>query len=117
MEREGPNVRPARLDFPESGGGWAILVISYDALHARWLRARCEDADGTAAKVMMYVTADFDEICLIFCLFAEWFAATKPEGGHNMRSIVALRRAIEKYGCCSRRPQPYCLLHKVRPLH
>ena len=47
MEREGPNVRPARLDFPESGGGWAILGISYDALlHARWLRARCEDADG-----------------------------------------------------------------------
>ena len=39
MEREGPNVRPARLDFPESGGGWAILGISYDALlHARWLR-------------------------------------------------------------------------------
>ncbi len=44
MEREGPNVRPARLDFPESGGGWAILGISYDALlHACWLRARCED--------------------------------------------------------------------------
>jgi hypothetical protein len=55
---------------------------------------------------MMYVTADFEDVCLIFCLFAEWFAATKPEGGHNMRSIVALRRAIEKYACCSRRPQP-----------
>jgi len=64
------------------------------------------DELGQAAKVMMYVTADFDDVCLIFCLFAEWFAATKPEGGHNMRSIVALRRAIEKYGCCSRRPQP-----------
>jgi len=50
MEREGPNVRPARLDFPESGGGWVILGISYDALHARWLRARCEDTDGTAAR-------------------------------------------------------------------
>ena len=70
-----------------------------------------------AAKVMMYVTADFEDVCLIFCLFAERFAATKPEGGHNLRSIVALRRAIEKYGCCSQRPQPYCLLHKVRPLH
>ena len=23
------------------------LGISYDALHARWQRARCEDADGT----------------------------------------------------------------------
>ena len=170
-------VRPALLDFPAAGGGWAILGLSYDGLHMTLLgslkrkflltlacyakelglknaistlnarltsRGKHDGLDrclpalfkcskkpdkialtlhvrgselAQAAKVMMYVTADFEDICLIFCLFAEWFAATKPEGGHNMRSIVALRRAIEKYGCCSQRPQPYCLLHKVRPLH
>ena len=47
MERERPNARPALLDIPATGGAWAILGISYDALHARWQRARCEDADGT----------------------------------------------------------------------
>lgn len=161
-----PDVRPALLDFPAAGGGWAILGLSYDGLHMTLLgslkrkflltlacyakelgltkaistlnarltsRGKHDGLDrclpalfkvskksdkialtmhvrgselDQAAKVMMYVTADFDDVCLIFCLFAEWFAATKPEGGHNMRSIVALRRAIEKYGCCSRRPQP-----------
>jgi hypothetical protein len=171
------DVRPALLDFPAAGGGWAILGLSYDGLHMTLLgslkrkflltlacyakelglknaistlnarltsRGKHDGLDrclpalfkcskkpdkialtlhvrgselAQAAKVMMYFTADFEDICLIFCLFAEWFAATKPEGGHNMRSIVALRRAIEKYGCCSQRPQPYCLLHKVRPLH
>jgi hypothetical protein len=41
-----------------------------------------------AAKVIMYITADFDDVCLIFCLFAEWFAATKPEGGHNFECAL-----------------------------
>ena len=62
MEREGPNVRPAHLDFPESGGGWAILGISYDALHARWQRARLEDADGTGTTEGELLRHTCDEI-------------------------------------------------------
>ncbi len=55
MERERPNARPALLDIPATGGGWAILGISYDAMHARWQRARCEDAWMAAAPARTWV--------------------------------------------------------------
>ena len=55
------------------------------------------DELGQAAKVMMYIRADEDDVCDV--AFEEWHCRIAPVGGHTVASIVELQRCIEEYGC------------------
>jgi len=50
-----------------------------------------------AAKLMMYITADIDDVALVFVKFEEWHSAISPLGGHTVASIVRLQRTISEY--------------------
>ncbi len=56
------------------------------------------DELGQAAKVMMYITADEDDIFPALIAFEEWHCRVAPVGGHTVASIVELQRCIEEYG-------------------
>ena len=46
---------------------------------------------------MMYITADIDDVALVFVKFEEWHSAISPHGGHTVASIVRLQRTISEY--------------------
>lgn len=50
-----------------------------------------------AAKLMMYVTADMEDVSRVFCLFEEWHTAIAPCGGHTVQSVLQLQRTISEY--------------------
>ena len=50
-----------------------------------------------AAKLMMYVTADMEDVSRVFCLFEEWHTAIAPCGGHTVQSVLLLQRTISAY--------------------
>lgn len=55
------------------------------------------DELAQAAKVMMYITADTEDVSLVFVKFEEWHSAIAPEGGHTVESIARLQRTISEY--------------------
>ena len=55
------------------------------------------DELAQAAKVMMYITADMEDVSLVFVKFEEWHSAIAAEGGHTVESIARLQRTIMEY--------------------